>query len=224
MNPNDVFEIIRKHIVRIQKAKTKPVRIAINGIEGSGKTTFAEQLTCYLVSKEHTAIHVSIDGFHYHREHRYRQGKDSARGYYEDSYDEMTFAEKVLIASQDEYPSYLPTTHDLESDQYVHIPTLSLAHDAVLITDGAYLFKPIYRAHWDLKIYLRTDFETAQERGIKRDAELLGGYQSASDKYKNRYHAASRIYNDENTPETQADIIVDNVDYNRPIVIKGKLS
>jgi len=75
-----------------------------------------------------------------------------------------------------------------------------------------------------LKIYLRTDFETAQERGIKRDAELLGGYQSASDKYKNRYHAASRIYNDENTPETQADIIVDNVDYNRPIVIKGKLS
>jgi uridine kinase len=132
----------------------------------------------------------------------------------------MTFTEKVLKASQHECPSYLPASHDLTSDQYVQLQSISIPHCTILITDGAYLFKPIYKEHWDLKIYLRTDFDTAQDRGIKRDAELLGGYQSAIEKFKNRYHAASRIYNDEIAPESLADIIIDNTDYNIPVVIK----
>jgi uridine kinase len=105
----------------------------------------------------------------------------------------------------------------------VNIEPVCITDDTILITDGAYLFKPIYRDHWDLKIYLKTDFDTALDRGIKRDAELLGGYRSAIDKYKNRYHAASKIYNDENTPEIQADIIIDNTDFYKPVVIKGAL-
>jgi uridine kinase len=219
MIQNEVFEIISRRISALRKAK--PKRIAINGIEGTGKTTFAERLAAYMYIRGHTAIHVSIDGFHHDRERRYSQGKDSAKGYYEDSYDEVAFAEKVLVASQGEPPCYTPATHDLESDLYLSLPPIAISDDTIIITDGAYLFKPIYRKYWDLKIYLKTDFDTARQRGASRDVEMMGGYIEAERKYLNRYHAASMIYISENMPENIADMIIDNTDFDDLIVTRG---
>ena len=211
MTQNEVFEIISRRIDALRK--TKPKLIAINGIEGTGKTTFAERLTAYLLSQGHKAIHVSIDGFHHNRERRYSQGKDSAKGYYEDSYDEAAFADTVLVASQGEPPIYTPATHDLQTDMYLALPPIVISDDTMIITDGAYLFKAVYREHWDLKIYLKTDFDTARRRGAARDTDMLGGYIEAERKYQDRYHAASKLYISENMPEEMADMIIDNTDF-----------
>jgi len=220
MNQKAVFEILLEQILLIKKNKTKPIRIAINGIEGSGKTIFAECFTTYLVSHNFEAIHISIDGFHNATERRYRQGKESANGYYEDSYDEDAFVRNVLLASQADSPTYVRATHDLETDTYLDTTPIGISNDAILITDGAYLLKPVYRSLWDLKIYLKVDSDIARDRGAKRDAVLLGGYDRASDKYQKRYHAASKIYIAQNDPEKIADIVIDNNNYNNPLVIK----
>ncbi|MTI32108.1 hypothetical protein [Xanthovirga aplysinae] len=213
MEPNELFEKIEKGILFIKKQKEKPVRVAINGIEGTGKTVFAQNLTTFLVSRGLTAIQVSIDGFHFNKEVRYQQGRDSAKGYYEDSYNELAFVEKVLMASQGEKPNYTMAIHDLETDEVLNLESIEIPNDAILITDGAYLFKPNYRNHWDLKIYLKTDFKTALERGVNRDMERLGGYEATKDKFKNRYHRASMLYILEVKPEEFADIIVNNTDF-----------
>lgn len=89
MTQNETFAILREHIESM--AAQRPIRVAINGIEGTGKTVFATKLTEFLVARGRAALHVSIDGFHNQREHRYRQGRDSAKGYYEDSYNEQAF-------------------------------------------------------------------------------------------------------------------------------------
>ena len=211
MKKLEVFQYILEQIEKIQK--DKPIRIAINGIEGTGKTTFAKGLAEYLNQKNINAIHVSIDGFHNNKEIRYRQGRDSARGYYEDSYDEHIFVEKVLIASQSDTPNYTEATHDLASDQYLDLPPIEISHNTILITDGCHLLKPVYRKHWDYKIYLKTDFNTAEKRGVKRETENLGGQEIAQQKFRDRYHAASQIYREENQPESWADLIVDNTNF-----------
>jgi len=221
MTEKETFEHIKGNILLIQENKRKPVRMAINGIEGTGKTEMAKKLTEYLNSENIKVIHVSIDGFHFNKEVRYRQGRDSAKGYYEDSYNERGFVEKVLQSSKAELPSYTSATHDLETDEYVELEPIELQENTVLITDGAYLFKPIYRDHWDLKIYLKTSFEIAMKRGVERDKNALGGVELTREKYKKRYHESSRRYLKENEPEKFADIVIDNSDFNNLIIIKN---
>jgi len=213
MNEKEAFETVKKRIIEIQSEKKKPTRIAINGIEGTGKTVFTERLTEYLNSNKMKAIQISIDGFHFNKEVRYKQGRDSAKGYYENSYDELTFVNKVLKSSQTEKPNYTSATHDLESDEYLNLKPIEISNETIIITDGAYLFKPNYINHWDLKIYLKTDFENAMKRGIERDKESLGGFEATKEKFKKRYHKASKIYLTENKPEGKADIIFDNSDF-----------
>ncbi len=220
MSEQEIFEILNKHIKKIQSEKDKPVRVAINGIEGTGKTVFAKKLTNYLNAIHINAIHISIDGFHFNQEIRYQQGRDSAKGYYENSYDEMTFVQKVLLSSQTDRPHYTLASHDLKTDRYLNLAPIYIEQKTVIITDGAYLFKPNYIEHWDLKIYLRTNFEIALKRGIKRDEKQLGGFEATKEKYKQRYHKASKMYLRENEPEARADIVIDNTHFDRLVIVK----
>lgn len=220
MQANTLFQHLADSISKLRQDRPTPFRIAINGIEGTGKTHLAERFTAYLQQQGEIAIHVSIDGFHFNKAHRYRQGRDSAQGYYEDSYHELAFVEKVLLASQSASPHYTPAIHDLETDAYLDLSSISISPNSILITDGAYLFKPNYAPHWDLKIYLKTDFKTALERGVARDAEHLGGVESAKEKFRLRYHKASQIYLAECQPEAQADIVIDNTNFEDLQVLK----
>lgn len=215
-----VFDLIKAKIIAIQQQKNKPIRVAINGIEGTGKTVFATKLTSYLYDSKLRAIHVTIDGYHNEKSVRYKQGRDAAKGYYEDAYNEIAFVEKVLKSSQTENPNYITAVHDLETDELLNLAPTSIELDSVLIVDGAYLFKKIYQHHWDLKIYLKTSFDIAMQRGIERDKIALGGYDATRAKYENRYHKASKIYVDEIQPENIADIVIDNSDFNNLIIVK----
>ncbi|PKH51001.1 hypothetical protein CXF68_10035 [Tenacibaculum sp. Bg11-29] len=221
MNEKETFELIRTSILSIQEKKDKPIRIAINGIKGTGKTVLAEKLTKYLNSENLNAIKVSIDGFHFNKKVRYKQGRNSAKGYYENSYDEIVFVEKVLKSSQTDFPNYTIATHNLETDEYLSLEPIKLENNSILITDGAYLFKPNYRNHWDLKIYLKTSFEITMKRGVERDKNSLGGVELTKEKYEKRYHESSRMYLVENEPEKIADIVIDNSDFNNLKVIKN---
>ncbi len=220
MTSKALLQFLEKEILSLRKQKTKPLRIAINGIEGTGKTTLADQLCLHLNANQHQTVQISIDGYHFNKQHRYRQGRDSAMGYYEDSYDEISFRDKVLLASQSNNPNYIAAIHDLETDEYLQLFPIPISNDTIIITDGSYLFKPVYRDHWDLKIYLKTDFNTALQRGINRDQLLLGGMEEAASKFNSRYHKASKIYIEQNNPELLADIIIDYTDFYDIYILK----
>ena len=221
MTSNQIFDIINNEIKKIFLKKNKPIRIAINGIEGTGKTVFAINLSKYLTQSNINATHISIDGFHNNKEYRYRQGRNSYKGYYEDSYNEIEFVNKVLISSQSNPQNYVEAIHDLETDEYLNLKPEKIENKTVLITDGAYLFKPIFLKHWDYKIYLKTDFNTAMLRGVERDKNLLNNEENAKEKYLKRYHKASLFYNNECQPESNADLVIDNTDFDN-LVIQSK--
>jgi len=220
MIESEVFKVLEEKILEIQNRKNKVVRVGINGIEGTGKTVFCNNLILFLRKNGLDAIHVSIEGYHNTKELRYKQGRNSAKGYYEDGYCEIEFIEKVLKSCQSENPKYVEAIHNLETDEILKLQPRNITNKSIIVTDGAYLFKDVYSDFWDLKIYLKTDFLTASIRRINRDLIQLGGLKSTKEKYDNRYHLASKMYNEENNPMEKADVIIDNTNLEDLVIVK----
>ena len=70
--------------------------VAVDGPEAAGKTTFADDLAREFERTGHAAARASVDGFHRPAEFRYRQGRFSPEGCYEDSYDYSVFRRVLL--------------------------------------------------------------------------------------------------------------------------------
>ncbi|MGN6694608.1 MAG: hypothetical protein ACTHN0_10565 [Aquihabitans sp.] len=187
----------------------RPRRIAVDGITGSGKTTFAGELADELQRRGLPVIRVTMDGFHNPRAIRYRQGRGSADGYYDDAYDFDSVRRALLDPlGPDGDRRYRTAVIDLAADLPVDDPPVEAPRDAVLVVDGSFLQKPALRAAWDHVVFLDASFEAAAARGIDRDAELLGGRDAAAAAFTNRYHAAQRRYLAEHHPADQADTVI----------------
>ncbi|KJK44075.1 hypothetical protein UK23_30840 [Lentzea aerocolonigenes] len=193
-----------------------PLRVAIDGITASGKTTLARELTAALVERGRAAAHLSMDGFHNPRAVRHRQGRDSADGYYTDAYDFAAFKRLVLEPlGPGGDRKYRERIIDLRSDTPIDEPPLLAAEDLVLVVDGSFLQRELT---WDEVVFVDTPFEVARDRGTRRDAELLGGLDQARRAFDQRYHAASRRYLDEVGPADRASVVLGNEDVTNPVL------
>ncbi len=194
-----------------------PTRVAVDGITASGKTTFARELTKAVGALGRPAIHLTMDGYHHPRQHRYRQGRQSAVGYYEDAYDFEALLNNVLLPlGPVGNRLYRERIIDLTADEPVDEPRKQAPIAAVLIVDGSFLQRPEVACHWDHRIFIDTCFEVALARGIARDAPLLGGVDMVRTAYQDRYHAAARLYINAVDPAALATIVVDNDDFDNP--------
>ena len=188
-----------------------PTRVAVDGVTASGKSTLARELAEAIPQLGRPVIHVSMDGFHHPRAHRHRQGRESASGYYEDAYDFAALARELLEplgpAGNRRYRS---AVIDLETDTALAEPARSAPEDAVLIVDGTFLQRPEISDLWDERVWVDTPLKVARQRGVERDAELLGGSQAAERLFAKRYHAAAKIYLDTVAPRDRATVIFGN--------------
>jgi uridine kinase len=64
-----------------------PVRVAIDGVDGAGKTRLADELAGKLLKYGRQVIRASIDGFHNPTQKRVARGALSPEGYDLDSFD-----------------------------------------------------------------------------------------------------------------------------------------
>lgn len=74
-----------------------PLRVGIDGPCGSGKSTLARDLVAVITARGRVAAHLDSDGFRNTRDIRYRRGRASARGYYEDAYNFTALLQRVLL-------------------------------------------------------------------------------------------------------------------------------
>ncbi len=82
-----------------------------------------------------------------------------------------------------------------------------------LIADGVFLLHPELRDLWDLTVFLAVDREIARERGIERDVSWM---ENARERYATRYVSGETRYLEEVDPESAADVVVENTDFDRP--------
>ncbi|WP_163100014.1 hypothetical protein [Peribacillus alkalitolerans] len=211
-------KLISDLVDRILDVKgTHPIKVGVSGITASGKTTLANEIAEEILVRKKNAIRASIDYFHNPRAIRYKQGKDSAIGYYEDAHDYEAFREKLLLPLCPGGNLYYHTVSlDLATDKYVRTEPKRATKDMVFIIDGTFLFKKDLIKLYDFKIFVKTDFEIARNRGALREQHNFGGYDKAESIFINRYHAASKLYIDQHLPERIADIVINNNDFDDP--------
>lgn len=196
-----------------------PTRVAVDGTTASGKSTIARELTEAIGAAGRPAIHLTMDGYHQPRVHRYRKGKLSAEGYYEDAYDFGAFVQKVLVPlGPDGDRRFRTRIIDLASNEPVDEPTRLAPPDSVLIVDGSFLQRSEIAEHWDCCIFVNTSFDVALARGLARDAVALGGEANALVAYQSRYHAAARLYIDAVRPAERATVVLDNDHLEHPVL------
>ncbi|MEH7475251.1 uridine kinase [Priestia megaterium] len=194
-----------------------PIRVGISGITASGKTTLANELAVELQTRKKNVTRTSIDHFHNPKCIRYRQGKESALGYYQDAHDYESFKQKLLIPlGPGGNLHYQTTSLELATDQYVKPDIQVASKDMILIVDGTFLFKKQLCDLYDFKIFVDTDFELARQRGAKREEQAFGSYEKSEEMFIKRYHAASKIYIDEHKPQFKADVVINNNNLNNP--------
>jgi uridine kinase len=212
-----VIKQLATHLASVSRGH--PLRVAIDGVCGAGKSTFAGELAAALEQHGRPVVLLDSDGFHHIRARRYRNQDDLARGYYEDAYDFDSLANKVLRPlGPGGWREYATKVHDLASDDVVRDATAVAPPDAVLIFAATFVQSPQLDGLWDEVIYLDADEDAALARGIARDADALGGESAARTAYEARYLAAWRIYSAERAPRSRASIVVEHTDPAAPVL------
>lgn len=196
---------------RMPAAGDANVLVGIDGVDGAGKTRLADELAASLAA-ERAVVRVSIDGFHRVRAERYVRGKDSAEGFWLDSYDYDAFRREVVDPLRRGSGTYLPAVHDVETDAVLAGPRTPVPRGALVIVDGIFLHRPELADVWDHTVFLDVPFEESVRRMSGRD-----GNPEAHDAPENaRYVDGQRMYLAQCRPAERADTVVDYADLARP--------
>lgn len=79
----------------------------------------------------------------------------------------------------------------------------------IVLLEGIFLFKPEYRDHFDLKIWIECSFETALQRAMARGQEGLPPAETRR-AFETIYFPAQRVHFARDNPREFADIIFVN--------------
>jgi uridine kinase len=187
--------------------------VAVDGLDGAGKSIFADELAAQLGIGHRAVFRASLDDFHNPRAVRYARGRDSAEGFYRDSYNYETF-ERVLVEPfrTGWIGSFVLKAFDLKSDAPFEQKWSSGPADALLIVDGVFANRPELKGLWNYSIWLDVDRDVASARVIVRNAaDFEHGTADPQ-----RYVEGQALYLKEANPRTTATAIIDNNDFEHP--------
>ncbi len=201
----------------LNKKQFGPLCVAIDGIDTSGKTKLAKELSFELRKTHNEVIHISLDNFHNPQEIRYRRGKESPEGYYYDSFNYDVFIQHVLQPLQNEDDRKILKAW-LDLDRNIRVPEhwVNVSDQAIILVDGIFLQRVELFQFWNLRIFVDITFSTCLERALQRDLYVLGSIENVTRLYNTRYIPAQKIYFERCHPKQQADIIVFNDDIRNP--------
>jgi uridine kinase len=195
------------------------VRVAVDGVEGSGKTTFADALGDLLKARGAPVIRSSSDGFHHPQAVRYRLGRNSPIGFYLDSYDYVGLRDVLLDPlSPGGSGIYKTAAFDRHRDQKVASPVCAASPGSILVFDGMFLHCPELRRYWDLSVFLDVKAGVAVARVSERDPQLGPANPAAAE--HRRYVEGQARYLRECQPARLATMVIDNNGVFAPRLIK----
>jgi uridine kinase len=193
-------------------------RVAVDGVDGVGKTTFADQLGSAIERIGRPVIRASVDGFHNPRELRYRRGRTSPEGFYLDSYDYAALRTHLIDPlGPGGAGAYRTAVFDHVTDSRLPVQTHVAPAGSVLVLDGLFLHRPELRDIWDFSIFLDAPFEVTIPRGAARGPGW-GGAPNPDAPSNRRYVEGQQIYLRENAPQARANVVIDYRDLAAPVV------
>jgi len=202
----DVLDALAAEIVALYAGGR--VVVAIDGMDGAGKTHFADDLAVALAAAGRSVFRASIDDFHRSQAERHDRGADSSEGYYNDSFDYSTFRRVLLEPFRmGGSTAFVTAAFDSVRNLPVQSKWRTGPKDAILVIDGIFLHRPELAGLWNYSIWLDVPREVAEQRMLDRDGptENVERYRGGQD----RYLAAVN-------PSAAASSIIDNRDFEHP--------
>ena len=167
------------------------LRVAVDGVDGSGKTSFADELAGALRVSGRDVVRVSADDWHQVRALRYARGRHSPEGFWLDSYDYGRLHTEVLEPlGPGGSRCFRRRGHDLESDVVLSGPVEAAPAGAVVVVDGLFLQRSELDRCFEFAIWLDVPFEETTRRMAVRD----GTSPDPSAPSMTRYVEAQRTY------------------------------
>jgi uridine kinase len=168
------------------------VRVGIDGVDGAGKTWFANELAECIEGAP--VIRASVDSFHNPRAVRYARGKDSPEGFFEDSFNYALLKEVLLNplgprGSRQFRRDAFDHTTDEPVDAHVEIAPIP----SVLLFDGIFVHRPELRDYWDYSVFLHVSTEESVRRCNTRTGTLDAPV-DPEDPIHRRYVRGQEIY------------------------------
>lgn len=183
--------------------------VAVDGVDASGKTTFAEWLAEALRLRGRSAQVIHVDDFMQVRSVRHRRGRNSPEGYFHDSYDYESLTRYVLeplSVSGDGW--FRAGTVDRVRDVVIRRPLQYADGQTITIVEGLFLLRDELVDWWDYSVFLDVDTDAALARKGRRDGLVL----NPANPLTRRYVEGQRIYVEGCQPRERATWVLDNVD------------
>ncbi len=181
--------------------------IAVDGVDGSGKTTFASQLARAINGAGRPAVVVHEDDFLAPRETRYRLGRDSPQGFFRDSYDLPALITHVLDPLRPGGGRRVRRRiFDPRTGTSIDAPLEDVPADAIVIVEGLFLHRDELVNRWDWSVFLDVPFIETARRMARRDGTHLDPEHPAM----RRYVEGQRIYLAACRPRERATLVIVN--------------
>jgi len=191
-------------------------RVAIDGVDGAGKTFMADELAASLNPSGRPIIRASMDSFHNPREIRYRLGKSSPEGFFRDSYNYEKLKSLLLDPlSPGGTRLYQDAAFDHRTNKEVSAPARVAPEKSIFVIDGIFLHRPELCCYWDFSMFLDVDFEVSFPRCAARG----DGSPDPRAESNRRYRDGQRLYFAECKPKDFATVVIDNNDLERPVCL-----
>lgn len=195
--------------------------VGVDGIDGAGKSTLADELAEILTANGGLVVRASIDSFHRPRAERYARGRLSGDGFYLDSHDLHAVRTCLLDRVRSGEP-FCTAIFDEPSDRPIDRTWSTSVGGGVVIVDGLFLQRPELRDAWDLSIWVGGGERVTQQRvarassgapadGARLVVHLLGWWARVM-----RYVDGVERYLRECSPREIASFVVDNNDLEHP--------
>ena len=229
--PSLTFSSLNKEIEEIKRAlliedlasrivdveKPHPLRVAIDGVDGAGKTSLANELEGPIRRRNRPVIRASIDSFHNPMIVRYRRGRHSPVGYFLDSFNHDALIESLrLPLGPNGSRRFRRAVFDYLTDTEVDAPLETADQDAILLFDGVFVHRPELLPYWDLTIFLDARFDVT----IPLTAHRSGGSFDIEAEENRRYVQGQQFYLSECDPMSLATFVIDHNDVENPL-LKG---
>lgn len=181
--------------------------VAVDGVDGAGKTVFANELGEVLERRGIAVVRASVDGFHHPPSIRYQRGRGSPEGFFLDSFDYDAVRRLLFepLARSGER-RVVRRIYDVHAEKPVETVRESVGEVEVLVFDGIFLHRPELRDLWDVSVFLEVDFEVSIPRGAGRGY----GDPDPAAPANRRYVEGQRLYLATCRPRERATWVIDN--------------
>ena len=194
--------------------------IAIDGLDGSGKSTFARHLIATLEEAGETAVLFRVDDF---RQPVAWTTPEREADLYYDTYYDLAQCESCLrsfVAGEDEVgiPIY-----DIVTETVTGTRRVDLRGATVAIVEGVFPLR-IPQAAAGVLIYLDASEAVIRDRILARDLQKSRTAEEIARRIDRRYVPSQHRYLREHRPRDRADIVIDNEDPSAPKTVRCDVS